>query len=173
MEEEYVILVNEKDEEVGKMEKLQAHQEGKLHRAFSIFIVNSKKEILIQQRAATKYHSAGLWSNTCCGHPRPSEITKEAALRRLNEEMGMIVELKYLFQFTYLSKLENNLTEHELDHVFIGFSDETPVGNPKEISDWKYVKIEILENELKTNSEKYTTWLKIVFGQLKKEIQFI
>ena len=124
--QESVILVNERDEPQGNMEKMRAHREGHLHRAFSIFIFNREGNLLLQQRAAHKYHSAGLWSNTCCSHPRPGESIDDAAARRLQEEMGLQTELVYLFRFQYHALLENGLTEHELDHVLIGFSDEAP-----------------------------------------------
>ena len=123
---EKVILVDKNDRQVGLMEKQEAHIKGLLHRAFSIFIFNTKNELLLQKRATQKYHSGGLWTNTCCSHPRENESTIDAAYRRLNEEMGMICDLKFKFNFIYKAKLDNNLYEHELDHVFFGFSDSTP-----------------------------------------------
>lgn len=159
MKEEYVILVNERDEEVGLEEKLEAHRKGALHRAFSIFVVNSKKEILLQRRAITKYHSGGLWTNSCCSHPRSGEPVEIAAHRRLQEEFGFQCPLHKLFSFTYFAELDGGLKEHEFDHVFLGRYDETPSNfNLEEISEYFWISIPDLLNDIKINREKYTAW---------------
>ncbi len=168
--QDYVILIDQQDNEIGSMEKIQAHQQGKLHRAFSIFIFNSKKELLIQKRADNKYHSGGLWSNTCCGHPRPGELTENAAQRRLQEEIGITCQLHYLFPFTYFVKFDNNLIENELDHIFTGITDKTPLINPNEISDFKYMTMAAISNELEKTPTSYTVWFKLIFNQLQKTI---
>lgn len=165
---EYVILVNERDEETGTMEKMQAHVEAKLHRAFSVFVFNSANELLLQRRANDKYHSPGLWTNTCCSHPRPGEKIIEAAKRRLQEEMGFECELEYSFNFIYKAGLENGLTEHELDHVFIGSFDGIPEPNTEEVSEWKYESMENIAANMKLHSEEYTAWFKIVFDRVVK-----
>ncbi len=156
-----VILVNEQDEQVGVMEKLQAHVEGQLHRAISVFIFNSKKELLIHQRAFGKYHSSGLWSNTCCSHPMPGETTEAAARRRLQEEMGMQCELIKPFSFIYKAHLDHGLTEFEFDHVFTGHSDAEPVPNSEEVAAWKYINVTDLQTDIRNNPENYTEWFKI------------
>lgn len=158
--EEKVILVDKNDKEVGTGEKLKTHQEGKLHRAFSIFVFNSKGELLIHQRARTKYHCGGLWSNTCCSHPRPGEHMEEAVHRRLKTEMGFDCKLKEIFSFIYQVKFGNNLFEHEYDHVFIGRFDGEPVPNPEEVEDWKWIETEELKKDIQKNPEKYTYWFK-------------
>lgn len=168
--QEQVILVNENDIEIGTMPKLEAHQKGVLHRAFSIFIFNSKGEMLLQQRAFEKYHSAGLWSNACCSHPFPGEHTLDAAHRRLMEEMGIRVNLHHEYSFLYKVELENNLSEHEFDHVFWGICDEKPIINKSEVSNYKYVSIPKLLNDIKQNSNKYTEWFKICTNDLLKKI---
>lgn len=163
IQEEFVILVDENDREVGTMEKMQAHREAKLHRAFSVFIFNRQKEILLQQRALNKYHSPGLWTNTCCSHPRPGENTLTAAQRRLKEEMGFSCDLKELFSFTYKSEFDNGLTEHEFDHVFIGQFDDSFVVNPHEVAATKWEKPEIIAQKIQTTPEQFTTWFRICF----------
>lgn len=159
-----VILVNSKDQETGVMDKLEAHQKGLLHRAFSVLIFNSSNEFLIQRRAVSKYHSAGLWSNTCCSHPAPEETILNAAKRRLKEEMGFecnnLTELYYLI---YKVEFDNNLSEHELDHILIGFSDSKPKLNPDEASDWKYISYEELKKDIAGNPDNYTFWFKAIF----------
>ncbi len=167
---EYVILVDEHDNETGTMEKLQAHLEGKLHRAISVFIFNSKGELLLQQRAAGKYHSANLWTNTSCSHPRPGEQAHDAAVRRLYEEMGMRCQLKEIFGFVYKAHLENNLTEYEFDHVFTGVSDAIPVPDASEAAGWKYIGFEELERDIKLNPGLYTEWFKICLADWRKEL---
>lgn len=171
MKKEKVILVNEKDHEIGTEEKIKAHKEGKLHRAFSIFIFNKKGELLIQKRAKSKYHSGGLWSNTCCSHPRPGEDLKEAANRRLKEEMGIETDLKEVFSFIYKAKL-GDLIENEFDHVFFGQFEGTPKPDRKEVEDWKWIKISTLKKDIKKNPKKYTFWFKAILKKrnLKKII---
>lgn len=159
---EEVILVNEKDEQTGTMEKLEAHRRGLLHRAFSVFIFNSKGELLLQKRAEGKYHSAGLWTNTCCSHPRPGESVEEAAKRRLKEEMGMECELKKEFFFIYNIEFKNGLKEHELDYILTGYCDDPPLLNPEEASEWKYISPKDLISEIKKYPENYTEWFKMI-----------
>jgi isopentenyl-diphosphate delta-isomerase len=164
---EYVLLVDEQDNEIGIMEKLLAHQEAVLHRAISVFIFNDKGELLLQQRAEEKYHSPLLWANTCCSHPRPGEVLKEAAHRRLMEEMKMACNLTHQFSFTYKAVLADGLTEHELDHVFFGISNDLPVPDPAEVSDWKYMGLEAIKTDIARNPDRYTTWLKLMFDKIK------
>lgn len=161
--EEKVILVDENDQPIGLIEKLEAHKKGLLHRAFSVFVVNEKGELLLQQRALDKYHSAGLWTNTCCSHQRENETTLEAANRRLMEEMGMQVELKELFSFIYKADFENGLTEHELDYVLVGFSNENPHINPQEVADFQWKTFSEIQDEMQEMPEKYTIWFRIIF----------
>ena len=166
--EENVILVDADDNEIGTMQKMEAHLLGKLHRAFSVFIFNTRGELLLQQRATDKYHSGGMWTNTCCSHPRQGEDTKEAAHRRLREEMGMECELNYVFNFTYQTSIAEGIYEHEFDHVYFGTSDVMPVPEPDEVSSFKYIDMKTLENELETNPALYSEWLKICFQQVKE-----
>lgn len=166
-----VILVDEKDNEIGTAGKLEAHRKGLLHRAFSIFVFNSKGELMLQQRADTKYHSGGLWSNTCCSHPLPGEPVAMAAHRRLNEEMGFTTKLEKCFSFIYKEKLDNDLTEHEYDHVFIGYSEGPPLLNPQEVQDWKWMDVEMLKKELDETPARYTVWLKIVFDKVYEYVK--
>lgn len=163
---EKVILVDKNDNEVGTMEKQEAHVKGLLHRAFSVFIFNDKNELLLQRRAVNKYHSGGLWTNTCCSHPRQNEKTKDAAKRRLLEEMGMRSTLKKQFDFIYKAKLDNNLYEHEFDHVFFGFTNDLPIINQEEVQEYTYKNLEDIGNEMKTIPEKYTEWFKICFREV-------
>lgn len=158
-----VILVDKEDNFIGTMEKLEAHQKGILHRAFSIFIVNESGEFLIQRRAIDKYHSGGLWTNTCCSHPKPAETSTQAAQRRLIEEMGISVPLTYLFHFTYKTEFENGLSEHELDHVFIGTFNGNPEPDPIEVMDWKYIHSSELVIDVKKNPQNYTEWFKLSY----------
>ncbi|MBN1253536.1 MAG: isopentenyl-diphosphate Delta-isomerase [Bacteroidales bacterium] len=167
-----VILVDDNDKPIGEMEKIEAHEKALLHRAFSVFIFNSKNEILMQQRALGKYHSAGLWTNTCCSHPFPGEETLDAANRRLMEEMGMESELKYLFKFKYKAPFDNNLSEHEIDHVFIGNSDDLPDINLDEVNSYKYMTINEIEEDIKVNPDDYTAWFKIIFDRFCEEYDF-
>ncbi len=163
---EYVILVDEKDQEIGSMEKMEAHEKGLLHRAFSIFLFNNKNELLLQQRAHSKYHSGGLWTNTCCSHPRKGETVLQASNRRLMEEMGITAEMNQSFSFIYKSKLDNELTEHELDHVVFGSFNGEPKINPEEVAAWKYMSMDAIEKDMKTNPENYTAWFRIVFDEV-------
>jgi isopentenyl-diphosphate delta-isomerase len=160
---EDIILVNECDEPVGTMEKLQAHQHALLHRAFSVFIFNNRKEMLLQQRAFDKYHSGGLWTNACCSHPRPGEETREAALRRLKEEMGFEVKLQKLFDFTYKAEFGNGLTEHEFDHVFAGIYDGPVTAEKTEVHDYCFKSMEAITGSLHQHPEEYTVWFRIAF----------
>jgi len=166
MATEHVILVSKKDEEIGTMEKMQAHEQAKLHRAFSVFIFNSKGELLLQQRANHKYHSPLLWTNTVCSHPRKGEKTDAAAHRRIVEEMGFDCEFKEAFSFLYKSDVGQGLTEHEFDYVFIGVSDVKPSPNPDEVGDWKYVKLDNLKNDVSVNPNNYTVWFKIALEEV-------
>lgn len=163
---EFLILVDEHDKPWGKLEKDQVHQLGLLHRAFSVFIFNSKGELLLQQRADGKYHSAGLWTNTCCSHPRFGEDLKDAVARRLEEEMGLNCETQFIFSFIYKSKFENGLTEHEFDHVYYGVSDDQPEPDPSEVSQWKYMTLNELETDISVNPANYTVWLRICLPKL-------
>ncbi|MGV0965450.1 isopentenyl-diphosphate Delta-isomerase [Empedobacter falsenii] len=161
--EEFVVLVDQDDQKLGLMEKQQAHVAGLLHRAFSVFVFNSKGELMIQQRAANKYHSPTLWTNTCCSHPRDNETYEQAAHRRLEEEMGFDCELEYKFNFIYKAHLENDLIEHELDHVFIGTFDNEPKLNPDEVMAYRWVELEDLKKDMEKNPQNYTAWFKIIF----------
>ena len=163
--EEKVILVNEKDEPIGLMEKMEAHEKGLLHRAFSVFIFNSKQEVLLQQRAACKYHSPNLWTNTCCSHPRAGETNQQAGERRLQEEMGLQVPLQEVFSFIYKAPFDNGLTEHEYDHVLIGYSDAQPQINPEEVASWKWLSLEAIKEDILQAPERYTAWFKIIFEE--------
>ncbi|UYW01583.1 isopentenyl-diphosphate Delta-isomerase [Flavobacterium agricola] len=163
MIEEKVILVNEKDEPIGLMPKLEAHEKAVLHRAFSVFVLNDKNELMLQQRAADKYHSPLLWTNTCCSHQRDGESNIQAGKRRLLEEMGFEVELKELFSFIYKAPFDNGLTEHELDHVMIGYSNQEPNINLEEVASWKWMKMDAVQADIKANPQNYTEWFKIIF----------
>jgi len=165
MIEEKVILVNENDEPIGLMPKLEAHQKALLHRAFSVFVLNDNNEVMLQQRAADKYHSPLLWTNTCCSHQREGETNIQAGKRRLFEEMGFEVELKELFSFIYKAPFDNGLTEHELDHVMIGYCNQQPQINTEEVADWKWMKIEDIKADIASNPEIYTAWFKIIFDK--------
>ncbi|MBD2178252.1 isopentenyl-diphosphate Delta-isomerase [Pseudanabaena sp. FACHB-1998] len=158
--EEKIILVDASDRQIGIAEKLQAHREGLLHRAFSIFVLNSQRQLLLQRRAKHKYHSGGLWTNTCCSHPRDEETTLAAAHRRLLEEMGFDCELQELFSFIYRAELDNGLTEYEFDHVFVGYSDRQPTLNPEEADAWKWIDLDSLQADIKQHPESYTYWLR-------------
>jgi isopentenyl-diphosphate delta-isomerase len=161
---EEVILVDEADTPLGKMEKMEAHRKALLHRAFSVFIFNSKGEMLLQRRAAGKYHSPGLWTNACCSHPRPGEDTLPAALRRLKEELGITTTLTKLFDFTYRSAYDNGLTEFEFDHVFAGVYDDRDIRpDPAEVSDFCFRSLEDIQTDLQRSPAKYTTWFHLAF----------
>ncbi len=171
--QEHVILVDPMGREIGTEEKLKAHREGKLHRAFSVFVFNTSGELLLQKRSETKYHSGGLWTNTCCSHPRLGESHSCAARQRLNEEMGFDCELTELFSFIYHAKLENNLFEHELDHVFVGHYDGQPVPNSDEVDDWKWMDIKKLKRNVEENPEHYTYWFKLILNRVLKQYEKI
>jgi isopentenyl-diphosphate delta-isomerase len=162
-----VILTDEFDNVTGAEEKIKAHKEGLLHRAISVIIMNSKNEMLIHKRAKEKYHSPGLWTNACCTHPLPGEDTKNAAVRRLNEEMGLKTDLEFLFKFKYFVEFDNGLTEHEIDHVFVGYSDDIPKLNKDEAEDYKYAKLNTLREEIKNDPILFTEWFKIIADKLK------
>ena len=164
-----VILVNENDEELGFMEKIEAHQKGLLHRAFSIFIFNKKGELLLQQRASGKYHSADLWTNTCCSHPVPGEDILKAAQRRLEEEMGFVTQLDFSFSFIYKTDFDNGLMEHEFDHVFIGNYDGPIAPNKDEVKDYCFMKIPSILEGIEQRPMKYTSWFKIALPKLASE----
>ncbi|MEP7169608.1 MAG: isopentenyl-diphosphate Delta-isomerase [Bacteroidota bacterium] len=164
--ENFLILVDENDKQWGKLEKQLVHELGILHRAFSVFIFNSKGELLLQQRADEKYHSAGLWTNACCSHPRFGEEIADALSRRLEEEMGMSCETEFAFSFIYKVSFENGLIEHEYDHVYIGVTDEMPVPEKSEVKSCKYMSVESIKKDLLMNPGKYTHWFKLVFEKV-------
>lgn len=166
MTEEQVILVDTYDNPIGTMGKLEVHEKGILHRAFSVFIFNNRNELLLQRRALSKYHSAGLWTNTCCSHPRPNEDTMSAANRRLIEEMGMVADLKHKASFIYKTPFDNDLTEHEFDHVFVGYSNTDPIINKEEVDSFKWVLLEKVKSEIKTNPDHFTSWFKIAIDKV-------
>jgi isopentenyl-diphosphate delta-isomerase len=168
MNQEYVILVNEQDEVIGQMEKMEAHEKAILHRAFSVFILNDKNEIMLQQRAHSKYHSPLLWTNTCCSHQRINESNIQAGKRRLKEEMGFETELKELFHFIYKAPFDNGLTEHELDHVMIGYFDDEPEINSEEVESWKWMAIGDIKLDMQENPDQYTIWFKIIFNEFSQ-----
>src|SRR5215213_11970920 len=168
MSTQEVILVTEIDEPIGTMEKMQAHKDGLLHRAFSIFIFDTQGRMLLQQRAMDKYHGAQLWSNACCSHPYPGERTEEAALRRLKEEMGFTTPLQKLFEFVYHAEVENNLIEHEYDHVFTGIYEGIIKTNKKEVADYCYEDMEEIKWALREQPGKFTSWFKIAFPLIEK-----
>ena len=170
MVEEQVILVNEKDEQIGLMPKLEAHEKGLLHRAFSVFIFNSKKEVMLQKRALGKYHSPGLWTNTCCSHQRDGENSVEAGERRLMEEMGFSVPLKETTSFIYKAPFDNGLTEHEYDHILIGSFQGLPKINLNEVADWKWMLLEDVKSDINSHPELYTEWFKIIFDKFYQHI---
>ena len=165
---DFVILVDKNDNEIGVMEKIEAHQKALLHRAFSIFIFNTKGELMLQQRAAHKYHSPKLWTNTCCSHQKPKESTISAANRRLVEEMGLKCDLEEIFTFIYQTPFDNGLTEHELDHVLIGISNDNPKLNPEEAMDFKYINMNKLTDDIAKNEDNYTSWFKICLPRVKQ-----
>ncbi len=166
-----VILVDEDDNPVGVMGKQEVHEKALLHRAFSIFIFNKKQELLLQKRAANKYHSAGLWTNTCCSHPRPGENIKEAALKRLQEEMGFTTSLQKIFSFVYKAPFDNGLTEHEYDHVFIGHFNGLVAPNPHEVSDYCYQSLEELKANIQMQPDNFTEWFKIALPKVEAHLK--
>ena len=166
MTDEQVILVDENDVQRGVAEKLRAHQQGALHRAFSVLVFNQRGELLLQRRAAEKYHSAGLWTNTCCGHPRPGEDTLSAARRRLREEMGFECELAPLFEVRYRAEVGAGLVENEFDHVFVGRWDGPPLPNPEEVQAWRWVDVDGLRREVRRDERSYTRWFPLLLDRL-------
>lgn len=165
MNRDYVILVNENDEPQGVMEKIEAHEKAILHRAFSVFIFNDKNELLLQQRAADKYHSPLLWTNTCCSHQKQNETNIEAGKRRLKEEMGFDCELEEKFSFIYKAPFDNGLTEHELDHVMVGYYNENPQINKEEVEGFKWSSLNDIQLDMLEHPEKYTAWFKKIFNE--------
>ena len=159
---EHVILVDTRDQETGTMEKMEAHKKGVLHRAFSILLFDTSGKVLLQKRSQNKYHSSGLWTNTCCSHPLPGESLEAATRRRLKEEMGIDMQPTFSHTFIYKAELDSELIEHELDHVFVGTFSGTPVVNKKEVDDWKYVDLAWLRKDMAAHPEAYTVWFKLI-----------
>ena len=171
LSEEKVILVNENDEEIGLMEKMEAHEKGLLHRAFSVFVFNDKGEMLIHQRAKHKYHSGGLWTNACCSHPRKGETSEEAAHRRLMEEMGFDCEIKKAFEFAYKAELDKGLSEHEYDHVFLGRFNGEPNINPEEVENYKWIDQQTLLQDVNKEPDSYTEWFKMAIEKVYNHLE--
>ena len=169
--EEKVILVNENDEQIGLMEKIEAHEKALLHRAFSVFVYNDKGEVMLQQRALSKYHSPGLWTNTCCSHQREGESNVDAGKRRLMEEMGFTTDLEESISFIYKAPFDNGLREHEYDYILIGKYNDQPNLNPDEVAAWKWMSLEDIQKDLKENPEIYTAWFKIIFDKYSNHIK--
>lgn len=167
---EQVVLVDENDNQLGLMEKIEAHEKAVLHRAFSVFIFNNKGELMLQQRAAHKYHSPLLWTNTCCSHQREGESNLDAGKRRLQEEMGFVTEIEEVFSFIYKAPFENGLTEHELDHVMVGKFNGKPAINKEEVASYKWMTLEDVKSDMKQNPAKYTAWFKIIFDKSYSKI---
>lgn len=170
MDRNNVVLVDENDNAIREMDKLLAHEQGQLHRAFSVFIFNDKGALLLQQRADHKYHGAGLWTNTCCSHPQWGEDVGSSAMERLNYEMGLECSLKLIYSFIYNEKVENNLTEHELDYVFIGYSNQDPILNKDEVQDYKWMNIDVILSDIENNPAHYTVWFKQAFPELLSKV---
>ena len=170
---EELILVNEDDQVIGIGEKIQIHLIGALHRAFSVYIFNSDDQLLLQKRSSTKYHSQGLWSNTCCGHPRLGESIEEASRRRLSEEMGFDCEVREVFEFIYHAKLDNGLSEHEYDHVVVGRFDGSPTPNRDEVDEWKWVDLMTIKLDIEKHPEDYTYWFRISLDELCRSIKSV
>lgn len=171
MKEEQVILVDKNDQKIGLMPKMEAHQKAVLHRAFSVFVMNDKGQLMLQQRAASKYHSPLLWANTCCSHQRDGESNLEAGKRRLQEEMGFVTELKEVFSFIYKAPFDNGLTEHELDHVMVGKYNHAPKINKDEVEDFKWMTPKEVKQDMTENPEIYTAWFKIIFDKFYQHIK--
>jgi len=166
-----VILVDKNDKELGVCDKMEAHEKAKLHRAFSVFVFNSKGDLLLQRRAMCKYHSGGLWTNTVCSHPGPDEDIIFSAKKRLEEEMGFSTDIEKKFSFVYRSDYENGLSEHEFDHVFVGYYDTDPVPNPQEVMEYKWINMNELIIDVKSNPDKFTSWFKIILEKFIEEIR--
>ena len=171
MQEEKVVLVDEDDNQIGLMPKMEAHLKGKLHRAFSIIIFNSDRKILLQKRASTKYHTPNLWSNTCCSHQREDEDNIDAGKRRLNEEMGFVTNLYNFSSFIYRVEFSNGLIEHENDHIMLGVFDGTPKPNPNEVDEWKWIDIDILVEDMQINPDHYTAWFMIIMNNYYESLK--
>jgi isopentenyl-diphosphate delta-isomerase len=169
--EEQVVLVDVNDKPLGLMPKLEAHEKGVLHRAFSVFILNDKGELMLQQRALHKYHSPGLWTNTCCSHQRNGETNVAAGKRRLQEEMGFVAELREITSFIYKAPFDNGLTEHELDHIMIGHFNENPDINLEEVANWKWMAVDAVRDDIQKHPENYTVWFIIIFEQFYEQIK--
>lgn len=163
---EKVILVDQHDKAIGEMEKMEVHEKAVLHRAFSVFVFNQNDELMLQQRALTKYHSPGLWTNTCCSHPRPNEELLDAGHRRLVEEMGFDCDLEKIFDFIYKAELDKGLTEHEFDHVLFGRYNQAPEINPEEVHAWKWMNMKAIETDMESHPENYTVWFRIAFDRV-------
>lgn len=170
MKEELVVLVNENDEKIGLMPKQEAHEKGLLHRAFSVFVFNSKNQLMLQQRAWHKYHSPGLWTNTCCSHQRDGETSVDAGKRRLMEEMGFSTDLRETTTFIYKAPFDNGLTEHELDHILIGNYEGSPNLNPDEVAAWKWMSLEDVKADIRNNPQEYTVWFRIIFDKFNQHL---
>ncbi len=171
MKEELVILVDEQDNQIGLMPKMEAHEKAVLHRAFSVFIFNDKNELMLQQRALHKYHSPGLWTNTCCSHQRDGETNIMAGTRRLQEEMGFVVPLKETTSFIYKAPFDNGLTEHELDHILLGMYNGEPLINEDEVASWKWMPLEDVKEDIQAHPEMYTEWFKIIFEKFYSHLE--
>ncbi|WP_223552030.1 isopentenyl-diphosphate Delta-isomerase [Aestuariivivens sp. NBU2969] len=170
MKEDNVILVNEKNEQIGLMPKMEAHEKALLHRAFSVFIFNDNNELMLQQRALSKYHSPGLWTNTCCSHQRDGETNIEAGKRRLQEEMGFVVDLEESISFIYKAPFDNGLTEFEYDHILLGKYNKNPKINKEEVADWKWMPLEAVRKDIKKHPKIYTEWFKVIFDKFYPHI---
>jgi isopentenyl-diphosphate delta-isomerase len=168
---EKVLLVDQNDQVLGKMEKIEAHEKGLLHRAFSVFVYNDKNELLLQKRALSKYHTPGLWTNTCCSHQQENESNIEAGIRRLQEEMGFKTDLKNQFSFIYKAPFSNGLTEHEYDHILIGYFNGEPNPNPDEVVDWKWMSLDAIEKDIHKNPDHYTAWFRILLEKYLEKLR--
>jgi isopentenyl-diphosphate delta-isomerase len=173
MIEEHVILVDENDRQIGVMPKLEAHQKAVLHRAFSVFVFNGNNELMLQQRAMHKYHSPGLWTNTCCSHQRDGETNIEAGKRRLQEEMGFVTNLEETISFIYKAPFDNGLTEHEFDHVLVGYYNKEPNINSEEVADWKWMTLDAVKKDMDIHPESYTVWFKIIFDKFLQHLNIV
>ncbi|MEN8224550.1 MAG: isopentenyl-diphosphate Delta-isomerase [Bacteroidota bacterium] len=169
MKAEQVILVDDKDREIGSMEKIEAHEKALLHRAFSIFVFNESGQMMLQRRALSKYHSPGLWTNSCCSHPRPGESLQQATSRRIVEEMGFSCDMHEVLSFIYKAPFDHGLTEHELDHVFMGIFNDEPEINPEEVAEWKWVDVDELLSDVDANPDNYTVWFKIALAEMERK----
>lgn len=170
-QEQLLVLVNESDEPVGVMEKMEVHRKALLHRAFSVFVFNQKGEMLLQRRAITKYHSGGLWTNTCCSHPYAGETVVQAAKRRLAEELGFQTDVQPAFSFIYKAALDNDLTEYEFDHVLTGIYDGEVFPDPEEVSEYTYKSMSVLKDELDQHPDQFTAWFRLAFPMLQDHLQ--